>query len=141
MDHLVDTLAGGDRASGTLVATIAATVVTAGFTALGHLHAQLVAAVFPAVELLDDGFTELGAIEVHKPEAAASTGFTVHHGLESHPGTHGGEEAFQLLLVKGLGQVADVETDAHRDSGRKEKRERLCCGALETRISCMPAES
>ena len=114
-------------------ASITAAVVAAGFTALGHFNAQLVAAVLAVVELLDHRIGELGVIEVDEAKAAADAGVTIENCFETHTCSDRRKHPLQLFLVEVLGQIADVETSAHR--GFRRKKERLRSVSLKGRVT------
>ena len=117
MHNLVDGLAGsgGSRAAGATLAGGRAAAVLA----LRDFDAHGIAAEILAVQLLDHRFGSLLIFDICKAEAAASAGVAVVDGLETHSFTHGTEQSLELLGIKGLRQVADVEANAHGEGGRK----------------------
>ena len=110
MDHLVDSLASH---LGLTAGVGAATAVATTLTALGAFHAEIAATEVLAVQLFDQRVGNLLVVDVGKTETAAGAGFAVQDGFEANPFPHRLEQSCQLLFIKGLRQVADVQADAH----------------------------
>jgi hypothetical protein len=54
------------------------------------------------------------------------------NGLEANPFTHAGKQSIKLLGIKALGQVADVQTNAHGKEGRREEGKRVLALRADT---------
>ena len=72
------------------------------------------------MQLADQGLSQLLVIDVGKAETTADAGLTISHGLETNAFADTLEQGHQLVFIKSLRQVADVEANAH-GSGETEK--------------------
>ena len=112
MDNLVDGLAGH------LGLTVAAAVGTAAIAttilpSLGALDPQGAATEVFAIQLLNHSIGNFLVVDVGEAESTGRSGFAIQNRFEPDSLSNTLEQSSQLLFVKGLRQVADVQADAH----------------------------